>query len=67
MNWFENQRIEWIRESLRIFGYINRSHVMSKFKISMPQASKDLRKVMELFPKEIQYDLHAKCYIRKLK
>ena len=65
MNWFENQRLEYIRECLKIFGYINRHHLMSKFGISMPQASKDLQKFLRLYPKLIEYDIRSKCYVRK--
>jgi hypothetical protein len=62
MNWFEARRMEWIDESVRIFGYINRAHLMSKFGISMPQASKDLRTFMEKFPNKIEYNLKMKYY-----
>jgi hypothetical protein len=31
--WFEQQRMDWIAETLRIFGFINREHLMRKFGI----------------------------------
>lgn len=63
--WFKNHRIEWITESLRVFGFINREHLMTKFGISMPQASMDLRDFQKIYPDAIQYDLTQKKYIVK--
>lgn len=62
MNWCEQQRMDWIAESLRVFGFINREHVMRKFRISQPQASKDLNTYMRRFPHAMQYNLSAKRY-----
>lgn len=64
MNYFERLRQDWIHEMLDIYGYINRHHLMIKFDISMPQASKDLVKYHERFPTMVQYSLKDKCYIR---
>lgn len=61
-NWFVEQRLEWIRESVRVFGYVNRQHVMKKFGISMPQASKDLGLFQKRFPGEASYNLSAKRF-----
>ncbi len=65
MRWFESHRMEWIAETIRIFGYINREHLIRKFGISVPQASKDLAYFQRLNPQSITYDLSAKRYIRK--
>lgn len=61
--WFKNHRMEWIAESLRVYGFINREHIMTKFGISMPQASTDLREFQKLYPCSITYDGSAKKYI----
>ena len=62
MNWYRQHRMDWIAETLRIFGFINREHLERKFGISTPQASKDLNDFKRLHPDEIAYDLHAKRY-----
>jgi len=67
VNWFENQRRLWIKEMLEVYGFINRSHLMTKFNISMPQASKDLQKFLKENPTFVEYDLTRKCYVRKSK
>jgi hypothetical protein len=61
-HWFERQRLEWIAETLRIFGYINREHLKRKFGISTPQASKDLATFTQLYPKAMFYNPSMKCY-----
>lgn len=65
MRWFEDHRIEWIAETLKVFGYINREHLMRKFGISTPQASSDLRNFQHLFPEAMRYDKSAKRYIAR--
>ncbi len=62
MRWFEEQRIQWIGETLRIFGFINRAHLMKKFGVSEPQASADLQKFQKLHPEAMWYDPSEKCY-----
>jgi hypothetical protein len=64
MNWFEQTRLEWIAETLHVFGFINREHLMRKFGISQPQASKDLTTFQRQHPDLMQYDLSRKCYVR---
>lgn len=61
--WFKNHRMEWIAESLRVYGFINREHIMKKFGLSMPQASKDLNDFQKLHPCSITYDGSAKKYV----
>lgn len=63
--WFKNYRMEWIAESLRVYGFINREHIMKKFSISMPQASIDLTEFQNLYPEAIEYDLKQKRYISR--
>lgn len=62
MNWFQRQRISWIAETLDVFGFINREHIMRKFGISQPQASADLRLFDRLHPKAMVYNVNAKRY-----
>lgn len=63
MNWFNNHRQEWIAETLRVFGFIQRQHLMRKFGISMPQASADLKAFIQSNPDAIVYDPHNKRYV----
>ena len=63
MNWFAQQRLDWIGEALRVFGFVNREHLMRKFGISQPQASADLRAFERLHPQAMTYDLSAKRYV----
>ena len=64
MRWFEERRIEWIAETLRVFGYINREHIEKKFGISTPQASHDLQEFQRRFPDRMTYNKCAKRYER---
>ena len=63
LKWFQNYRMEWIGETLRIFGFINREHIQRKFGISTPQASLDLRQFMTKNPCMISYDKSTKRYV----
>lgn len=63
--WFKQHRMEWIAESLRVYGFVNRKHIMAKFGLSMPQASIDLRDFQKLYPDAAEYDLSAKSFIPK--
>lgn len=63
-NWFENRRVAWIAEMLHIYGFINREHLMRKFDISMPQASKDLRAYQKRSPGAVMYNPVNKRYER---
>lgn len=63
--WAKRQRMEWIQETLRIFGFINREHLMRKFEISMPQAAKDFSDFQKIWPDAMEYDLSQKKYVAK--
>lgn len=65
MNWCERQRLDWIAETLRVFGFINRAHLQRKFGISEMQASHDLQTFARLNPEAMRYDTHAKRYEAK--
>lgn len=63
MTWFAAYRQDWIRETLRIFGFINRRHLVRKFGMSVPQASHDLSKFARENPDIARYCPHRKAYI----
>jgi len=62
MRWFEQQRMDWIGETLRIFGFINREHLVRKFGISKVQASHDLQLYQKITVGAMVYDPSAKHY-----
>lgn len=64
-NWFVEFRLAWVKESVEIFGQINRENIMQKFGISMPQASMDIAKVVERWPDLMAYNRSTKRYERK--
>lgn len=55
--------MEWIAETLRVFGFINREHLMKKFGVSTPQASTDINRFLKLYPDAMRYDRSAKRYV----
>jgi hypothetical protein len=61
--WFEQHRMQWIAETIRVFGFINRQHLERKFGISQPQASLDLAAFMRTHPTAMTYDRSAKRYV----
>jgi len=63
MNWFAERRLEWIEETVRIFGFIRIAHIQRKFEISRPQASNDLAEFQRRRPGRIVYDKSAKQYV----
>lgn len=62
MNWFAEHRQEWIAETLRVFGFINREHIERKFRVSTPQASMDLRDFQHTNPNAMNYNPSTKRY-----
>ncbi len=60
--WFARHRQEWIAETVRIFGYINRKHIERKFEITSAVASTDLREFMRANPDALIYDGTGKRY-----
>jgi hypothetical protein len=62
--WAVEQRLAWIKESVEIFGQINREHIMRKFWISSPQASVDLRMALQRWPDLMTYNKSTKRYER---
>lgn len=63
MNWYGEQRQAWIKEMLRIYGFINRSHIVEKFGCSAQLAGNDLTAFQEVNADWVRYDNRRKAYI----
>lgn len=63
-NWFVEYRLTWIKESIEIFGFINREHIEKKFGISAQHASSDLAELQRRWPGLIKYNTSNKQYLR---
>ena len=61
--WGPERRLEFIDFRLRWDGRINRSDLTGFFGISVPQASLDIAKYLELAPKNARYDRSSKVYL----
>ncbi len=60
--WGQQQRLEFIDFRLFWEGRLNRSDLMKSFAISLPQASLDLARYIEIAPRNIRYDKKEKAY-----
>lgn len=60
--WFREHRLAWVKESVEIFGFINRAHLQRKFGISKPQAAADLCEVQYRWPRLMNYNASTKRY-----
>lgn len=65
MNWFAQHRQDWIEDTLFVFGFINRDHLMRKFGVSVVQASKDLQAFQRMNPGAMTYNATTKRYEAK--
>jgi hypothetical protein len=63
LKWGVERRLEFIEFRLFWEGGINRSDIIEKFDVSVPQASKDLTLYQERAPQNAVYDKSAKRYI----
>ncbi|WP_081055879.1 WYL domain-containing protein [Burkholderia pseudomultivorans] len=61
--WGQERRLAFIDFRLRWDGRINRSDLTDFFGISVPQASLDLSRYMELAPGNLLYDRRARVYL----
>lgn len=61
--WGQDRRLEFIDFRLRWEGHLNRADLTGFFGISVPQASLDLAKYIELAPKNLAYDRSARRYV----
>ena len=66
MTWAQEYRINWIAEMLHVYGYVNRQHIMRKFRLSTPQASTDFKLFGQHFPHTAVYDKVTKRYLPKV-
>ena len=57
------QRLEFVDFRLFWEGKINRADIVDRFKISIPQASKDLTLYESLAPGNLEYDTSGKRYL----
>lgn len=63
IRWGVEQRLEFIEFRLFWEGGVNRSDIIDRFGVSVPQASKDLSLYQEHAPGNVVYDKSAKRYI----
>lgn len=63
LKWGVERRLEFIEFRLFWEGGVNRSDIIDKFDVSVPQASKDLTLYQELAPQNAVYDKSAKHYV----
>jgi hypothetical protein len=61
--WSQDRRLEFIDFRLRWEGRINRSDITAFFGISVPQASLDIAKYLELAPENLVYDRSSRIYL----
>lgn len=61
-SWGQERRLQFIDFRLRWEGRINRTDLTEYFGISVPQASIDIAKYLELAPDNTQYDKSSKTY-----
>ncbi|OIN69518.1 transcriptional regulator [Ralstonia solanacearum] len=61
--WGQDRRLAFIDFRLRWDGRINRSDLTDFFGISVPQASLDISRYMELAPQNLQYDRSSRVYL----
>jgi predicted DNA-binding transcriptional regulator YafY len=57
------QRLEFIEFRLYWDGAVNRSDLIERFGVSVPQASNDLTAYRQLAPENVAYDLSGKRYV----
>ncbi len=62
LKWGIEQRLEFIE--FRVFWEdgVNRADIIDRFKVSVPQASKDLTHYREIAPENLRYDVSLKRY-----
>ena len=62
LRWGIEQRLEFIEFRLFWEGGVNRADIIDRFKVSVPQASKDLTHYREIAPDNLRYDASLKRY-----
>jgi hypothetical protein len=67
MNWAQEQRLRFIEERLAANSPVNRSDLMDKFRISVPQATADINAYKNKAPRNMVYCTTAKAYLSHAK
>lgn len=62
IKWAAEQRFQFLELTAFWHGGLNRSDLMDRFGISVPQASKDLAAYQQMFPTNLTYDASRKRY-----
>jgi hypothetical protein len=62
MAWFAEARQAWIKETIYIFGFINREHIERKFRVTTAVASKDIQQFITNNPGSLTYNKSDKRY-----
>ena len=63
LRWSQEARLRAIDAAAFWDGRVNRSDLLEKFGISVPQATNDLRHYLELAPGNLRYDTRQKAYL----
>jgi len=63
VRWSQERRLRFIDFRLQWEGRINRKDITEFFKISVPQASADISRYMELAPANFRYDTKSRTYV----
>lgn len=63
LKYYQRERMEWIADCLRVYGFVNRKHIMRKFGMSHPQASSDMTLFRRRNPGAVKYDLSNKMFL----
>jgi len=66
MRWQVRQRMDFIWDTLKAKGRINRADLMKEYGISDAQASKDFRDFLAMYPTAMTYDKRKKTYVSTL-
>lgn len=61
-SWGQERRLQFIDFRLRWEGRLNRKDLIEHFGVSVPQASLDIAKYLELAPDNLAYDASSKSY-----
>ncbi len=62
IKWATEQRFQYLEQQAFWHGSLNRSDLIEKFGISVPQASKDLASYQKLHPSNLSYDASKRQY-----
>lgn len=63
LRWGPERRLEFLEFLLFWEGGVNRSDLVDRFGVSVPQASNDITAYRELAPRNLEYDASAKRYV----